>query len=239
MGLFDLPAPVFRGVEALMSPLPAAVRLIVWAMVAAALSMWFYKLLSPQKRLADAEAEALAARRELNAFDGDMDEAWPLIARMFRSAWSRVALALPSALLASLPIIALIVWLSNDYGYRFPGESEHAPATAAPIGYQAAVVARGDEGRRVVVRAPEGDIISEVAMDAPVPVIEKRRWWNWLIANPAGYLPEGVPVDRVEVALPALEVLPVGPSWLRGWEVPFFGLFLLFSLVIKKAGRIA
>lgn len=201
--------------------------------------MWLYKLLSPQRRIAETEAEALEARRELNAFDGEMDEAWPLISRMFRASGRRLALALPSALAASLPIVALIVWLSNDYSYRFPQESEHATATAAPRDYHAAVLQSEAEGRRVVVRAPEGEVVSDVTMDAPVPVIEKHQWWNWLIANPAGYLPESVPVERVEVDLPQLEVVPLGPAWVRGWEFLFFGLFLLFSLVIKKAGRIA
>ncbi len=82
MGLFDFPAPLFGAVEALLQPLPPAARLALWAAVAAGLSMWLYKLLSPQKKLAEAEAEALAARRELNAFDGEMDEAWPMISRV-------------------------------------------------------------------------------------------------------------------------------------------------------------
>ncbi|MEQ9150852.1 MAG: hypothetical protein RIF42_00980 [Parvibaculaceae bacterium] len=239
MGLFDFPAPLFGAVEALLQPLPPAARLALWAAVAAGLSMWLYKLLSPQKKLAEAEAEALAARRELNAFDGEMDEAWPMISRMFRAAGSRLWLALPPALLASLPIVALIVWLSNDYGYRFPAENVHVPAEAAPARYHAAVTGAGDQDRRVLVREPEGEIVSDVPLAAPVPVIEKRRWWNWLIANPTGYLPADAPVERVEVRLPALEVVPFGPSWMRGWEALFFALFLAFSLVIKKVGKIS
>ncbi len=80
---------------------------------------------------------------------------------------------------------------------------------------------------------------SDVPLAAPVPVIEKHRWWNWLIANPTGYLPADAPVERVEVRLPALEVVPFGPSWMRGWEALFFALFLAFSLVIKKVGKIS
>lgn len=239
MGLFDLPSPVFRAIEALLSPLPPAVRLVLWAMVAAGLSMWLYKLLSPQLKLAETEAAALDARRELNAFDGEFDEAWPLIARVFRTAGARVWLALPPALLASLPIVALIVWLSNDYGYRFPPESEPAAAQAAPGNYEAAMVANGTADRRIVVREAQGNVVSDVPMPAPVPVIEKRRWWNVLIGNPAGYLPDAGPVERVRIELPTIEVVPFGPDWARGWEVLFFTLFLAFSLIIKKAGKIS
>lgn len=239
MGLFDLPAPLFRWIEMLFSPLPPALRLAIWAGAAAALSMWLYKRLSPQHELVETEAAALAARQELNAFDGDFDDAWPLMARVFRTAGSRLWLALPPALLASIPIVALVVWLSNDYGYRFPSESEHAAAQATPGNYEAAMVAHKGASRRVVVREPQGNIVSDVPIEAPVPIIEKRRWWNLLIGNPAGYLPDAGPVDSVRIELPAFEVVPVGPGWARGWEIIFFALFLVFSLIIKKIGKIA
>ena len=80
---------------------------------------------------------------------------------------------------------------------------------------------------------------SDVPLARPVPVVEKRHWWNALIGNPAGYLPEAGPVERIELSLPAVEVLPFGPSWLRGWEVLFFTLLVAFSLIIKKVGKIA
>lgn len=223
----------------LFAPLPPALRLVIWAAVAATLSMWLYKLLSPQRKLMETEAAALAARRELNAFDGDFDDAWPLMARVFRTAGSRLWLALPPALLASIPIIALIVWLSNDYGYRFPSDSEQAVAQATPGDYVAEMVAHEGTSRRVVVREPQGNVVSDVPVGAPVPIIEKRRWWNLLIGNPAGYLPDTGPVDSVHIELPALEVVPFGPGWARGWEVIFFALFLVFSLIIKKVGKIA
>jgi hypothetical protein len=239
MGLFDLPAPLFRLLDALLSPLPAAARLVVWALAGAALSMWLYKLLSPQRKLVETEAAALAARHELNAYDGEFDGARPLIARVFRTAGKRLWLALPPAVAASLPLLALVVWLHADYGYRFPQEGEAAAARAQPDGYEASLVQRDNDGHRVVVRAPGGDVVSDVPLSAPVPVIEKRLWWNVLIGNPSGYLPAAGPVDRVEVALPGREILPVGPGWLRGWDVFFFAFLVAFSLIIRKAGRIA
>jgi len=240
MGLFDLPAPVFRLFDALLSPLPAAARLVVWALIGAALSMWLYKILSPQQKLAETEAAALAARRELNAYDGEFDGAWPLIARVFRTAGSRLWLSLPPAVAASLPLLALVVWLYADYGYRFPNADETTATHTRPGGYEASLVPhQSDVGRRVVIREAGGGIVSEVPFKAPVPVIEKHRWWNLLIANPAGYLPDAAPVERVEIALPGREVLPLGPGWLRGWEVLFFTLLVAFSLIVKKIGRIA
>lgn len=239
MGFFDLPSPLFRWIDALMTPLPLAGRLVVWALVASALSMWLYKVLSPQKKLVATEQAALAARQRLNAYDGEFDGAWPLIAGVFRTAGRRLWLALPPALVASVPIIALIVWISNDYGYRFPADGEPVATQTRPAEFDAAFVQREGAVPHVAIRPAGENALSEVPMPAPSPVIEKHRWWNVLIANPAGYLPDAGPVERIEVALPSHEVVPFGPSWVRGWEVLFFSLFLVFSLVIKRVGKIA
>lgn len=234
MGFFDLPAPLFRLLDMPLAPLPPALRLVVWALVASVLSMWLYKILSPQKKLVETEAAALAARRELNAYDGEFDGAWPLISRVFRTAGKRLWLALPPAVAASLPVLALLVWISNDYGYRFPRQGEPVAAEAQPDGFDVRMAER-----RVVVHAADGEVVSDVPLARPAPIVEKRHWWNLLIGNPAGYLPEEGPVERVELSFPTVEVLPFGPSWLRGWEVLFFTLLVAFSLIIKKVGKIA
>jgi hypothetical protein len=56
---------------------------------------------------------------------------------------------------------------------------------------------------------------------------------NLLIGNPAGYLPDSAPLEAVHLALPAQELLPWGPSWLRGWLVVYFATLLLASLFWK------
>jgi hypothetical protein len=70
-----------------------------------------------------------------------------------------------------------------------------------------------------------------------VPTIHKREWWNLLLGNPAGYLPEGGPLERLDLELRPQYYLPVGPEWLKMWYVPFFGILLLASLAIKVIVR--
>ncbi len=74
MGLFDFPAPLFGAVEALLQPLPPAPRLALCAAVAAGLSLWLSKLLSPPTNPAVSQAHALAARPEPNAFCVERDD---------------------------------------------------------------------------------------------------------------------------------------------------------------------
>ena len=63
MGLLDLPAPLFAWLDALFSGFASpALRLVIWGVIGAVMSMGAYWLLSPQKRIAQAKADAIAAR---------------------------------------------------------------------------------------------------------------------------------------------------------------------------------
>lgn len=235
MGLFDLPAPLFDFVDRLMGALPAVLRLTVWAALGAALSMVLYRLISPQRRIAALSAEAQTLRRALNDYDGEFAGAWPLIRSNLGVAGRRLLLVTPPAVIASLPLIAMIVWIAGAYGHYFPEAAQAVPARTEPAGATAEVEA-GRSGPRLVIHANDG--VTEVPLAGPVPVIHKRHWWNLLFGNPAGYLPTASPVERVYLDLPRIEVLPFGPGWLRTWEVPYFVLLVVFSLFIKHAARI-
>jgi hypothetical protein len=91
---------------------------------------------------------------------------------------------------------------------------------------------------RIVVADGNGRRLAVISMKAPVPVIAKRQWWNAFIGNPAGYLPDGAAIQRIEVPLPRIEYLSFGPAWIRGWEWLFFGSLLVVSLMLKVALRI-
>jgi hypothetical protein len=71
-----------------------------------------------------------------------------------------------------------------------------------------------------------------------VPTIHKRQWWNALVGNPVGYLPDSSRLEWIELGLPQREYLTVGPAWLRAWYVVFFSVLLAASLAIKVAARI-
>ena len=83
-----------------------------------------------------------------------------------------------------------------------------------------------------------GQVLLELPMEKPIPVIHKKRWWNLLMANPIGYLPDDASVDVVEIGLTPQEFLPFGPDWIRGWMFTFFTLFLLSSIVFKLLFKI-
>jgi hypothetical protein len=97
---------------------PEGVRLVLWALIAAIVSMELYRWLSPQARIKTMKVELQEAQRRLSGFDGEFSEGWPLVRRMLGLALTRVGLVLPATIAASLPLLVLILWLAVAYASR-------------------------------------------------------------------------------------------------------------------------
>lgn len=236
-GFFDLPAPLLGWVDDRLGAfLPAPVMIVLWALAGGVAAMELYRLASPQRRIARAKRDAAEAQRRLSAFDGELDEAWPLMRRMLALSLRRVALVLPGTLVAAYPIIALLLYLGTGYGHRYPEPGEEVAVRMAEP-WEGRWLAGGDGPPRVEARAP-GERAFEVPFQAAVPVVHKRQWWNALAANPAGYLPAEAPVEEVRVTLPRRELIAAGPSWLRGWEPLFLVALTIFAFGYKSLRRV-
>ena len=244
MGIFDLPAPLFAWADQAMGSFASpTLRLIIWGLVAAGLSMGLYWLFSPQGKLTDVKLRAIAARRDLNAFDGDFAEAWPLMRSMLGLSFRQLGMTTMPALLASLPVLALIVWLSSSYGYNLPESEGITSVQTTPEADVSGVFRTADNASpenplRLVVTEAGGHVISDISLAVAVPTIHKRQWWNTLIGNPLGYLPEDGKIEAITFELPEQDYLGFGPGWLRPWYVLFFTILVLGSLAIKWLGRI-
>jgi hypothetical protein len=249
LGLFDLAGPVLAWLDqALSAVLPAAGRLVLWGLVASALSMALYAALSPQQRLRRVRDEAVEARRALDRFEGSFSEARPLMAAMFATSMKQLALVLTPAVLASLPLLFMLVWLHGAFGYVLPERQGEVDLRTQPEGYQASVqpdqVASSSgapvvaETPSLIVRDGRGRVVEQRPLSAPVTSLHKQQWWNLLIANPLGYLADDSPLEWVEIDLPRREVLPFGPWWVRTWEFVFFTTLVATSLAIKLLFRL-
>jgi hypothetical protein len=250
MGLFDLPAPLLSRIDsALTLILDPTGRLVAWGVVASALSMGLYWLLSAQEELARVKGEAAAARRDLAAYDGDFAGVLPRAKRVLALSLRNIFLAGAPAVVASLPLISLITWASNTYGYALPTTGTPVriawqPATAELTVGSGATAAEDHRllwpgaTESVAVQDATGAVLIELSPTVAVPVIHKRVWWNRLIGNPAGYLPDAAAVDRIELGLEPRTYLTVGPAWLRGWEAALLLPLLVTSIAIKVVFRI-
>ena len=240
MGLFDLPAPLFSIPTALLSGLlPPVILILLWGVVGAVVGVELYRLFSPQQRLTVLKADLRSAQERLSSYDGELDGAWPIMGRLLRLAFGRLALVLPAAILSSLPLLALIVWLDTVYGHSLPAAGQPVAATTSSADFEAHWNgAAGDEVPHVIVTDRAGQTVADVAVGAPVDRIEKRHWWNLLFGNPLGYLPEEAAIDHVDLALPRQELIDIGPHWLRGWEPIFFAALLLCAIPLSLFRRV-
>lgn len=247
MGLFDAPAPLFNWLDTQMGNVaPPEVRIAVWGIAGGVVSMLIYRAISAQDRVARAKLELAEARRDLDSYDGEFTGAWPLMKRLLGLALAQVGRVGWPAVIASLPLLCLLAWASTAFGYRYPPAGTNPDIETRPAGYQAqwhdpgsADAARASiRSPRIVVRDNSLGVIVDVALVEPVPVLHKRKWWNTLIANPAGYLPQEGSLNSIHVALPRREYLPFGFDWMRGWETAFFAPLLLASIALKILIRI-
>lgn len=265
-GLLDWPGMVLGAInQPLVSILPEPLVLAFWALVSSWLTMWVYRRFSNQDEMAALKPRIKAVQKKLSNYDGEFSGLKPLIRENFSLAGRQLLLALGPALLAGVPVLFVLVWISNAYGVTQPQSGTEIEVRAIaeenrPIsgwrwhGTMAEPIPSENErdnerGRawRVAWPGPEssatliterGEDVIEVPPAQPAPVVHKRQWWNALIGNPAGYFEPESPAEAVYLDLPKKEMLPFGPAWMRGWEFLYFVLLIIGSLGFKFYWRI-
>ena len=73
-----------------------------------------------------------------------------------------------------------------------------------------------------------GDVVTP-----PAPVVHKKVWWNFLLANEAGYLAENAPIDEVRFGMPGKRIVPGFDHWAAGWEVTYFASLFVVALGLR------
>lgn len=260
-GFLDWPGVVFELInQPLVSVLPEAVVLAFWALLSSWLTMWVYRRFSNQQEMAALKPKIKGVQKKLSNYDGEFSGLVPLIRENFSLAGRQLALALGPALLAGVPVLFVLVWISNAYGVAMPsaGSTVDVRATATADaesanwhweGTQAIPVSTDEAGQAWRVDWPKaktsatlisagGEEILELPPEKPAPVVHRRLWWNALIGNPAGYLDPASPAEAVYLGLPKKQMLPFGPAWMRGWEFLYFVLLIIGSLGLKLVWRI-
>jgi hypothetical protein len=255
MGFFDLANPVFDQIDGFLAMLSGATgRLAIWALVGAFITMFLYRLTSRQQAMAELKPQIKEAQKALATFDGELEDVLPLVRRSLGLSARQFALALGPALLASFPLIFMLLWISNRYDLVPPApgtpitvraEAPSGSALSWTPGDQAKAVDTNhwqlvwpDQGESLQLNSAQAGLVLELPTAEASQVVHKRQWWNSLMGNPAGYLKDDQPVDAVFLELPWQDYLPFGPNWMRGWEFLFIGLLFSFSIIIKLVFKI-
>lgn len=255
MGLFDLLSPALTPIDAGLAVfLPDLARLVLWGLVSSVICMGLYCLSSSQQKMAELKVQIAEVRGQINAYDGPFAGVQPLLMRSIRLSLRQCWLSLGPAVIGSLPVLFLLAWLSESYGYRLPEPGDPLayevvpaaavvrwnpplPASGQPASAPQVVPYPAADASRTLEDQQQRELLS-LPLRIAAPVIGKRVWWNLFFGNAAGYLPQDTPVDRVEFQLQRRQFLPLSLAWLGYWETVYFTVLIVGSLGIKIAFKI-
>lgn len=252
MGFFDLPSPVFSFIDSYLAiMLGSFPRVLIWGAIGALASMLIYRLLSRQHVLSELKIQAKQLQNTINSFDGDFTELLPLIGQNLGLSFKRLWKTFIPAMIASLPLLFLVAWCSNQFGYDMPATGDRISIRLEQgSAYYLESQWVPDEGilllddmtgwnmpwpskNRSVKLKTNNQTTLSLPPDTAVPVIHKKQWWNTLIANPAGYLSTDSQIDIIYIDFPQHALFQFGPEWLRSWWFSFFAALILVSLILK------
>jgi hypothetical protein len=257
-GWLDIASPALSAIDrTALGWLPVWVRVIAWAAIASFLSMGIYRLTSRQAALAEVKAKVAETRTELQGFEGEFGELWPILKRNLGLAGKQLGLTFIPAMIASFPVLFILAWMSNAFDAGSPAAGSIVPVslsttdgrTLPPVSWQGdgkvVETAPGTwdvtwpaDGSSVRLQDSDGSTLLTLPTAAPVRTVHQREWWNSLIGNPGGYLPSPGGVAAAEIGLPEPTVIPFGPAWLRGWLATTLIVLVGLSLFLKFHWRL-
>lgn len=92
---------------------PAWLWVSVCGLAAGILSMWLYKVCSPQARLGAVVEQLRQSQARLASYDGDMSGAGVLVRDTLKLSLQRLGLVLGPSLLAAAPMVAMLAVLDH------------------------------------------------------------------------------------------------------------------------------
>lgn len=257
-GYLDVAAPVLSAVDgAALGWAPVALRVVLWSAFAAFVSMLVYRYTSAQGKLAAIKAELVGVRQRLQEFDGEFRQLWPILGRNLALSGKQLGLTFVPAMIATVPVLLVLAWMSNAFDARMPSPGETVRATLVPAESRSlppvewrgfgttSEIAPGTwsiawpaANAPLTMLDSDGTRLLELPLAAPVRTVAQREWWNAIIGNPAGYLPSPGDVAAIELDLPQPTVLPIGPAWLRGWLATAILVLVVVSIFLKIRWRL-
>lgn len=230
-------------------------RIAIFAALGSAASMLLFKKLSNQVELAAVKREIGQVQKDLARVAVENGGLGRLLQRNLKLTGRQLWLSFWPALLASLPVLFLLAFCSNQFGveapaagsrvYVTPVDLQGSPTDYEWLGVNAQWDARkqawtfyqpGSGESATLMRGDQVQLVLPTVV--PARVMHARKWWNVLLANPAGYLGEHASAAQFEFNTPTQVIINWGPGWMRGWLFAFLLFLVLFSVAFKILWKI-
>lgn len=238
--------------SALATFLPDIVRLCLWGALAGVLALLVYRWSSDQAGIRDLKAQTRQFRREMMNSDLEHEAFMALVRKNLYASLKLLRKVILPSVLASAPVIVPAAWLAFSDGYLAPGEGETLTIEVVPPEARVRasdgvvkddapgtfhLVAGGDHND-LALYDDDGVVWLRDADAALYPNVQKKQWWNAILANEAGYVREDSEVSEINLSYRRKAFIENAPLWLVTWEFPFFVSVLIAAIIAKFALRI-
>ena len=258
VALFDLLSPVLAQLDHVLSGsmgIAPLWRIAIFAALGSIASMALFKGLSDQVELAALKQQIRSVQKSLAGSQTQSGELKKNMQQNLKLTGRHLWLSLWPALFASIPLLFLLAFSSNQFGvesptsgfrvYVTPKDFQGTPSDYEWLGVNAQWDARKkawtfyelDEGQTATLMFGSEKQLG-LPTSVPTSVLHHKRWWNTLIGNPAGYLVANAQIGLVEFNTPSQVIINWGPGWMRGWLFAFMLFLIVFSVAIKMVWKI-
>lgn len=236
----------------LLAWMPGVIRIVVWGAISGCAAMLLFLVSSDQAGIVELKGRTRELQRRMLGANINHSEVMKLARSNLVISFRLLGkVGLPS-LLASLPVLLAILWLSAFDTYALPPDGETVRVDVIPgkpdltFLPKAAFVDEAGTVQYVVgavigpVQVLNGDrmLYSGDPANPPVGTVRKEEWWNVLLGSVAGYIQEDASVDELHWNFPRKSFISGAPEWLSTWEFPFFLSLLVVALGMKIGLRI-
>jgi hypothetical protein len=253
--LLDIPGPALSRMDDVLSnslALAPVWRIAVFAALGSVASMLLYKWLSRQGELAALKRDIKRVQKELVGERVGLNN---ILLQNLKLTGRQLWLSFWPALIASLPVLFLLAFSSNQFGvaaanagsrvYVTPVDLQGSPADYRWEGVNAQWDARKEAwtfyhpepGHSASLMRGEQQQL-RLPTTAPTNIMHRKYWWDYLISNPASYIDADTSIGRFDINAPTKVIIDWGPGWMRGWLFAFMAFLVLFSIAIKVAWKI-
>jgi hypothetical protein len=232
--------------------LSGLVRACLYGALSGVGALILYAVVSNQSRIKGLKSEARRLRKQMLDATLSYREMMQLSKKNLMVSLRLLGHALWPCLLSSLPPILFMAWMSIYQSYTLPTNGmpisvTFVPKTAPVVIEPSGISTEFGNGKRVIAVEPgqsmwfgiDGKTVYEgIITNPPVETVHKKRWWNAVMADAAGYIRSDAPVDKIVFDFPRKRFIEGGPAWLATWELPFFLLLFISGIVTKLVFKI-
>jgi len=216
---------------------------LLWGIIAGIFAFVIYWLLSNQDYISDIKNEMKSIRKKM--FDSALDDKSKyntLAKRNLSLSFKLLGKILLPALLSIIPVVIIAIWYDMNHSYIIPFDEERIAISTVPMESNLDVqpyestskdingnifIHPLDKSDEISISNNDKVIYSDQPFSKPIPYITKKKWWNFILGSPIGYLNDESKIDVVMFHYPEKILFNKMPRIINGWELMFFvGIFI-------------